>query len=494
MPDIALSRHYKENIMAEIQKVTGQNTLKGVPEQSRSWRDLFSRQYRITTLMLCVGVGLYAFNAFLVSTTLPSAVAEIGGTKLLPWASTLYLAASIVAGASAATLKSRLGSRNALISTTFVFLLGTVMAANAASMGNLIVGRVLQGLGEGVVASVCYMLIPDIYPRRLIAKVFGLEAGVWAVAAFGGPVLAGAVTEIGSWRAAFLVNLPIIAIFLLASVGVRATNVTQKLEIRIPFGRLTLLLLALILLLGANLQPLTLSRNAMIALALGGLMLFVVLDKSSLQSILPRGAFCTTSPVGLGLWTVLLMPFAHASSGVYLIYSLQHLWQMGPTLAGGLGAITALSWSATAVGITNVSSARMQRSLIVVGVIVEACGLAGVALAIAHLSLALLIASLIAIGSAFGMGWSFLNQTLMLASPDDERDKTSALMPTLQSTGYALGAAFAGLVANHAGFSEMASEAVIRQAVTSSFAFGFIALLPAIASTAWMLHLLRKGQ
>lgn len=478
--------------MAEIQEVTDGAPLPLAKDgHNENWGALFSGKYLITTLMLCIGVGLYAFNAFLVSTTLPSAVADIGGAKLLPWASTLYLAASIVAGACAATIKSRIGNRRALICTIVVFLLGTLVAANASSMAMVIVGRIMQGFGEGVVAAICYMMIPEIYPRRLIAKVFGLEAGVWAMAAFGGPLLAGAVTETLSWRAAFLVNIPIVAIFLLTAACVKEPSSAEKRQNNVPVGRLALLLFAFILLLGANLQPLTISRNAMVGLAMAALLIFVCIDKSAPNSILPKAAFSAASPLGLGLWTVLLMPFAQSSSGVYLVYSLQHLWQMGPTVAGAMGAITALSWSATAVGVAHINNQRVQRLLIMIGVSVEACGLAGVSFAIAHSLLPLLILSLIAIGSAFGMSWSFLNQTLMMTSDDHERDKTSALLPTLQSAGYALGAAFAGLIANNAGFAEHAADAIVRHSVSASFHFGFIILLPALATTAWMLLQLR---
>ncbi|TWD55216.1 MFS transporter [Agrobacterium vitis] len=473
--------------MAEIQDVMDNSASNSQNHPAGHWKALFGRPYRMTTLMLCIGVGLYAFNAFLVSTTLPSAVSEIGGARLLPWASTLYLAASIVAGASAAMLKSRMGARNALIGTTIIFLLGTLLAAHASSIAGVIVGRILQGLGEGVVAAVCYMLIPEIYPRHLIAKVFGLEACVWALAAFGGPVLAGVVTETLSWRAAFLINIPIVAIFLATALHVPARPPLQALKSAIPAGRLSLLLFAFILLLAANLTALTISRNTMIGLAMAALVLFVVLDKSALDSILPRGAFSSATAVGFGLWSVLLMPFAQAASGVYLVYSLQHLWHMGPTTAGTMGALIALSWSATAIGVANIGSGRVQKALIVASVAVEACGLAGVAFAILHPSLPLLTLSLIAIGAAFGMGWSFLNQTLMMASPEGERDKTSALLPTLQSAGYALGAAFAGLVANSFGFSETATDPVVGHAVAASFFFGFVAVLPAIATSGLML-------
>ena len=78
-----------------------------------------------------------------------------------------------------------------------LFLAGTLLAANASSMTEILLGRALQGVGEGIISALCYALIPELFPSRLIAKVFGAEAVVWALAAFGGPLLAGLVTDAG---------------------------------------------------------------------------------------------------------------------------------------------------------------------------------------------------------------------------------------------------------------------------------------------------------
>src|SRR5690606_25704055 len=101
-----------------------------------------------------------------------------------------------------------------LIGAALVFVLGSALAGAAGSMPELLFGRALQGLGEGIVAAICYALIPELFPSLLVPKVFGAEAVVWALAAFLGPVLSGFLTEAISWRAAFLVNLPFGAIFI----------------------------------------------------------------------------------------------------------------------------------------------------------------------------------------------------------------------------------------------------------------------------------------
>ena len=128
------------------------------------WAEIFTPRYATVTLILCLGVALFAFNAFLASTALPTAVQQLGGIALISWALTLYLVFAIMGGAGAALLKARLGARNALLSSAAVFLVGTIVAASASSMVEVLIGRSLQGLGEGIVAAVCFALIPELYP------------------------------------------------------------------------------------------------------------------------------------------------------------------------------------------------------------------------------------------------------------------------------------------------------------------------------------------
>ncbi len=87
-------------------------------------------------------------------------------------------------------------------------------------MPQVLAGRVLQGFGEGIIAALCYALIPELFPQRLVPKIFGAEAIVWAAAAFGGPLISGLLTEYWSWRAAFFVNIPAAAIFIALVVAI----------------------------------------------------------------------------------------------------------------------------------------------------------------------------------------------------------------------------------------------------------------------------------
>jgi len=95
-------------------------------------------------------------------------------------------------------------------------------------------------------------------------------------------------------------------------------------------------------------------------------------------------------------------------------------------------------------------------------------------------SLALLIAGQIVVGAAFGASWAFLSQMLMQASVAEERDKTSGLIPTLQSAGFAIGAAFAGLAGNSLGLAEAAIGATTNIGFAATFMIPMVWTIPAI--------------
>lgn len=444
------------------------------------WLDLLTPRHAATTIMLCMGVALFAFNGFLVTTVMPSAIAEIGGGELIAWSVSLYLIGSIVSGASAAALKGRFGARLVMLVATIVFLAGTLAAALATSMPQVLLGRMAQGLGEGIVAALCYALIPALYPARLVPKVFGAEAMVWAVASFGGPFAAGWITETLSWRAAFLVNVPLGLIFLVLAVKTATPREMSDSGSRIPLSPLLLLATGMLVLLsaGSAIDLRVSALTVLLGMALVGLS--VIRDSKAVHRLMPQGAFGLGSTVGAGLWVVLLMPVAQATSAVYIVFGLQHVFGYGPTAAGGFGAVMAMSWSVVAVLIANLTSPSARRRAIQGGPVLQCAGMLLVASGMAFHMLPVLVLGQVLVGAAFGSSWSYLNQMLMASSPAAERDKTSGLLPTLQSAGYAIGAALAGLTANSLGFAGSSDPDRLSSVLAATFLVPILWTIPAI--------------
>ena len=448
--------------------------------ETGGWLDLVSREHLTTTLMLSMGVALFAFNGFFVSTVLPSAIAEIGGGQFIAWSVSLYLIGSIVAGVTAAQLKQRFGARRVLVVATLVFLAGTVTAAMASSMEQVLLGRIGQGLGEGVVAAICYALIPALYPSRLVPKVFGVEALVWTLASFGGPFAAGWLAESLSWRMAFLINLPFGLVFLLLALFTARAREEVADAHGLPLSPLLLLSIGLLMILSSGVMAEAWLSAVLVVSGLILLAFSVQRDRASPVSLMSHNAFRLSSTVGTGLWLVLLMPVAQATSSVYFVFGLQHGFGFGPLAAGGLGAIMAMSWSLVAVLVAHVGTARARRRAIEAGPILQCAGMMLVALGFYQGSLTLLVVGQIIVGAAFGSSWALLSQMLMEASAVTERDKTSGLIPTLQSAGFAIGAALAGLTGNSFGLGNLSIHEGANGAFSTTFLIPVLWTIPAI--------------
>ncbi len=455
------------------------------------WAEIFGPRYLPVTTILALGVTLFAFNAFLSAAALPSAVHELGGVEVISWATTLYLVFAIVGGAAAAMLKRRLGSRGALVGLALVFLVGTLIAAIATDMTQVLVGRAVQGLGEGVVAALCFALIPELFPSRLVPKVFGMQAVVWAVAAFGGPAGAGALTELISWRAAFLINVPFVLIFV-----TMVFMVVPRAE-RAPdahgFPGLRLLTIGagtMLVALAAVAAPLQAALSLVGAAVL--LVAAVWLDRRADHRLMPPDAFSFNTAVGSGLWMFLLMPVAGAATAVYLIMLLQQLWGYGPTQAAITGAVMAVAWSLSSVTVANVRQRSTRRILIRTGPLLLAAGLVLVLVGLEATQLPVLLVGQVLIGMGFGTCNGYTMLTIMEASTEAERDRTSALLPTTQSAGNALGAALAGVAANAAGYPLAVEKTEVLSSIVPLFVMAALFAVLAFFAALRMVALAKK--
>jgi len=443
-------------------------------ETPTSWRELFTRENAPPLITLSLGVGLHAFNVFLVMTALPAAVIDIGGVELMSWSFTVYSVMSIVGGAGTAWLKQRVGGRRAMILPALVFLAGTLIAGFAPTMPIFLVGRALQGVGEGIISALCYIFIPVLFPSRLIARVFGVEAMVWALGSFGGPLIAGILTETMSWRMAFLVNVPMTLLFLalVTRVVPADTGDSAATAQAVPLGRLGGVGFGIMLVAVAAISGSTVSATLLILAAVAVLVGVFAIDRRRADRLFPSDAFAFTTTVGAGLWMILLMPVAHASASVYLNISAQNLWGYGPTVAGLIHATMAMSWSGAGLIFAGIDDHGRRLALIRLGPVLVAAGLLGLLLAIRHDQPWMLVPCQILIGTGFGCCWAFLGQAIMEAARPGERDAATTMLQTVLASGYALGAAIAGLGANMAGFAPTLGAEGIVYPVTRAIAVG----------------------
>jgi EmrB/QacA subfamily drug resistance transporter len=152
--------------------------------------------------------------AFLDGTVVNVALPEIGrdldaSTSALQWILNGYLltlASLILLGGS---LGDRYGRRRIFVLGTGVFTVASLLCAIAPNAEMLIVARLLQGVGGALLTPGSLAMIESTFRPEDRARAIGAWSGLGGVATAIGPLLGGYLVDAVSWRAIFLINLPL---------------------------------------------------------------------------------------------------------------------------------------------------------------------------------------------------------------------------------------------------------------------------------------------
>jgi MFS family permease len=126
----------------------------------------------------------------------------------------LYLVGSIMGAASYGPLRARIGGRRSLAAGGAVFSLGALGCSMAAAIGELLVARLFQGIGGGLILAGAMAFTSVLYGPELRRYAVAVTNVTWIIAAVVGPLQAGAFANFGWWRGAFFLYVPIGAAFL----------------------------------------------------------------------------------------------------------------------------------------------------------------------------------------------------------------------------------------------------------------------------------------
>jgi MFS family permease len=173
---------------------------------------IFTGPLRLVSAGLLIVVTLVAFEAMAVAAALPTAARELDGLALYGWAFTGFLVANVVGLVLSGMLSDRRGPGRPLAFGLVLFLLGLIVAGFAPAMAVLVVGRVVQGLGSGLLLTALYVIIGERYHSDLRPKIFAAISSAWVLPSLIGPPVAGVLTQTAGWRWVFLGLAPLVAI------------------------------------------------------------------------------------------------------------------------------------------------------------------------------------------------------------------------------------------------------------------------------------------
>ncbi|HEX5755377.1 MAG TPA: MFS transporter [Arenimonas sp.] len=378
-----------------------------------------SARRRMSIAILAL-TSMLAFESIGVTTAMPAVAAALGGISLYALAFAATLATSVVGMVAADMWCDRHGSRVCLQAGMLLFGGGLLAAGLADSMGWLVGGRALQGLGSGMLSVAIYVAIGRLYPAASRPRMFALLAAAWVLPAIVGPSLAGVLVDAFSWRSIFLS-----ALLLLLPTALLLRSALQQLQppgssasaVRGSRSRLWLALAAAAAALLVNLAsaPSGIGR-AWLLLAIPALAL-------ATRGLLPAGALRAARgiPSVVALRGLLASSFLAAEVFMPLWLTERHGWSLS---AAGLAlSAGALLWSAGSWMQSRITAPERRLHVLRTGFVVVAVGI-GMVAATAWLEPlpplpALLGWSLAGLG--IGMAFPGLSVLLLALSPIDRQ-------------------------------------------------------------------------
>jgi len=183
------------------------------------------RKFIIIASLLALFLG--ALDALVMSAATPTIVADLGGLHLYSWVYSAYFLARAVSLPVFGKLADIYSSRRLFIISICIFMLGSILAGLAQNMMQLIISRVLQGVGAGGNFALVYIVLADISSPEQRGKTLSLGSFIWGLASVLGPTFGGVVVTYFSWRWIFFVNVPLGA-FCLLGIALYLIDVREK--------------------------------------------------------------------------------------------------------------------------------------------------------------------------------------------------------------------------------------------------------------------------
>lgn len=449
-----------------------------------SWSEFLGSPYAASLALVCLAVWLHAADGLIVATMLPSIVAEIGGAALVGWSVSLYEIGSIVAGAASALLTMRFGLRAPMSMAAALFGLGCILSAVSPTMPLLLTGRALQGISGGGLVAMGFVAVGLIFPRRYIARAMAAVSTLWGVSAFAGPLVGGIFVEYATWRwgfAFFACQAFALALWILLRSSDTGASRSTADAAAFPVGRLSLLCLAVVLVAFGGVEVSILRTVPSIAAGLACLIGFLWLDERAGDTrLLPRRPFDPWRPAGAALLMILSMSMATIAITAFGPLLVTVIHGASALTAGYIVACSSIGWTIMAVLVSGLPE-RYDRLMIALGMTVVALSILGFLHAVPNGPVWLIAIFAALEGGGFGMAWTFILRRTVALADTDEVQRVSGAIPTVQRLGYALGAAYVGIVANASGFLAMETAAdatkVARWVFASCVPFAAIGLI-----------------
>ncbi|WP_107925729.1 MDR family MFS transporter [Lysinibacillus parviboronicapiens] len=167
-------------------------------------------------LVLMVGTFLTIINQTLLVTALPKIMSDLDINAInAQWLITAFMLISGIMIPTSAFLLNTITNRTLFFVAMCSFAIGTVICALSTTFNTLLLGRIIQAVGSGLMIPLMQTLMFLVYPAERRGEAMGLVGIVIAFSPAIGPTLSGWIVDYYDWRYLFYIILPIVGVNIL---------------------------------------------------------------------------------------------------------------------------------------------------------------------------------------------------------------------------------------------------------------------------------------
>ncbi|KQL57883.1 MULTISPECIES: MDR family MFS transporter [Bacillaceae] len=179
--------------------------------------------------VLLIGAFVAILNQTLLTTALPHLMADLDiNENAAQWVTTIFMLVNGIMIPITAFLIEKFKARSLFLTAMTLFGLGTLLCAVSPNFSMLLVGRIIQASGAGIMMPLMQTVFLLIFPKERRGQAMGMVGLVISFAPAIGPTLSGWLVESYHWSILFWILMPIVVIDIVAAIFVMRNVTTLR--------------------------------------------------------------------------------------------------------------------------------------------------------------------------------------------------------------------------------------------------------------------------
>jgi EmrB/QacA subfamily drug resistance transporter len=397
----------------------------------------------------CTSLG--AFMSILNGSTLIIALPDImkdlkADMNTIMWTIMGYLLVLTIIVPAVGRIADMIGRKMLFVSGFIIFTIGSLICGFSRSGLELLLFRLIQGLGGALLIANSAPIVTDAFPRKELGRALGINSMIISIAFVIGPILGGYLVQFG-WRSIFFINVPI------GVIGTAWAWIQLKELDKLPAhqkfdwaGTLTftagMLLFLIVLSFGGFIGWLNPVLIAMFVLSLAFLAAFIYIENHVEQPMLDM-RLLKTRLLAFSYGSVLLNGIARGALTFLLVFYYQGIRAMDPLIAGIMITPFAIPQMIVSPISGWLSDKYGSRILSSAGLLISGIGLIGFIILTPTTSYLEMIIWMLIMGFGSGMFFSPNTSTIMGSVPVEKRGIAAGVRTMMNNSGTVISIALA---------------------------------------------------